>query len=139
LSHPNDTLESDDMGASQSAPSTGSLDAQGQPGYPSINEAFVYQPPRGDADCIRLIRIEPAQQDNDPLACTLVDVTFIEKPRYDALSYRWGDGAAKRHIILNGDGFLVGKNLEDALRYLRSHTQGTLFWIDALCINQGCF
>jgi len=127
------------MGASQSAPSTGSLDAQGQPGYPSINEAFVYQPPRGDADCIRLIRIEPAQQDNDPLACTLVDVTFTEKPRYDALSYRWGDGAAKRHIILNGDGFLVGKNFEDALRYLRSHTQGTLFWIDALCINQGCF
>ena len=99
----------------------------------------MYQAPRGDADCIRLIRFEPAQQDNDPLACTLVDVTFTEKPRYDDLSYRWGDEAAKRPIILNRDGFLVEKNLEDALRYLRSHTQRTLFWIDASCINQGCF
>ncbi|KAH6961779.1 heterokaryon incompatibility protein-domain-containing protein [Ilyonectria sp. MPI-CAGE-AT-0026] len=127
------------MGANQSRPPTESSNTQEQPASIRLafQQTFKYQALRQDLDCIRLIQIEPAQHNGDPLVCSLIQVTFADKPRYDALSYRWGDESTKYPISLNGGGMLVGKNLECALRYLRFHAPGTLFWIDALCINQG--
>ncbi|KAH7144129.1 heterokaryon incompatibility protein-domain-containing protein [Dactylonectria estremocensis] len=84
----------------------------------------------------RLIRIQEAKNDNDPLVCELFEVAFSAKPKFEALSYMWGEGPAECSIVMNSMDFSVRHNLMDALRYLRKHTSGTLYWIDALCINQ---
>jgi hypothetical protein len=99
---------------------------------------FIYQPldPDRDSDSIRLVLIHPYSKDDDLLSCTLIHVKFAEKPRYNALSYMWGDEAVKVDILLEGALFQVGQNLWDALHYLRSSGTLKLFWIDAICINQ---
>ncbi|KAI8716114.1 HET domain-containing protein [Fusarium sp. LHS14.1] len=95
-----------------------------------------YEPLSQHTDCTRLVRIEAAKTDDDPIICSLFQVEFREKPKFDALSYMWGDGPARCHIILNGVTFSVRQNLKDALRYLRTHAADTSYWIDAICINQ---
>ena len=84
-------------------------------------------------------------------------VSLDTKPPYRALSYSWQEDPplkiafAKygsqadinwrpaetwRTIICNGQGFIVGPNLYNALIWLRK-TQGDYsLWIDAICINQ---
>ncbi len=102
------------------------------------SKAFVYQSldPNRDADSIRLVLIQPHTNDDDLLSCNLNHVKFAEKPRYNALSYMWGDEAVKVDILLEGALFQVGQNLWDALDYLRSSGTQMPFWIDAICINQ---
>ncbi|KAJ4176083.1 hypothetical protein NW755_014618 [Fusarium falciforme] len=95
-----------------------------------------YEPLSQHIDCTRLVRIEPATTDDDPIICSLFEVEFREKPKFYALSYMWGDGPAQCNITLNGVTFSVRQNLGDALRYLRTHAADTSYWIDAICINQ---
>ncbi|CAF3451901.1 unnamed protein product [Fusarium graminearum] len=70
-----------------------------------------------DYDCTRLLRIDEAN-DGDPITCTMSEIPFGDKPKFDALSY------------------IVRQNLWDALHYLRKHCPDTSYWIDAVCINQ---
>ncbi|KAK0627422.1 heterokaryon incompatibility protein-domain-containing protein, partial [Immersiella caudata] len=91
---------------------------------------------------LRLIEIQPAVKNNDPIVCTLTEATFGSKPQYEALSYMWKKETADEPILLNGVPFVVGKNLRDALLFLRrDYKRGStktrlLIWIDAICINQ---
>ena len=57
-------------------------------------------------------------------------------PRYDALSYVWGNQAEKRQISCNGQSIDVTLNLYSALVQLRSEHDEHVLWIDQLCINQ---
>lgn len=59
------------------------------------------------------------------------------RPEYEALSYTWGE-MADQVIRLNGhDSFPVTDNLFYALKRLRYTHEVRVFWIDAVCINQG--
>lgn len=117
-----------------------------QPSHPQVPAAKVsrqtshetspYRTLRQDVDSIRLIRIHPARNDADPIACDLTEAVIGDRPCYEALSYTWGDQGATKPITLNGVKFWVGPNLFDALVCLRRRGNGTSFWIDALCINQ---
>ncbi|KAK0643168.1 heterokaryon incompatibility protein-domain-containing protein [Cercophora newfieldiana] len=97
---------------------------------------FVYSPLDTSRDCTRLVAIEPSQNVTSPLRCRLTHVNFSDRPRYQALSYMWGDESIKRPIFVDGKSFYVGKNLFDALHFLRHRKSGRFFWVDALCINQ---
>ncbi|KAK1982365.1 heterokaryon incompatibility, partial [Colletotrichum cereale] len=63
---------------------------------------------------------------------------------YSALSYTCGPAehdkeetcSETRPITLDGKAFRVRPNLCDALLQLRGTFLGSLFWIDAICINQ---
>ncbi|KAG7075390.1 HET domain-containing protein [Colletotrichum scovillei] len=99
-------------------------------------EAFQYQPLDEGIDCTRFLRINPASDDMDLISCDLVHIAFGARPTYDALSYRWGEEAVTQSIALNGRPFSVGKNLHDALFYLRNQGEVGLLWVDAICINQ---
>lgn len=70
-------------------------------------------------------------------------------PEYDALSYHWGptnpDTDPCIHVMVKDENFplktgsfplKVTRNLESALRTLRSEEEFKTFWIDALCIDQ---
>ncbi|OBT75095.1 hypothetical protein VF21_06487 [Pseudogymnoascus sp. 05NY08] len=99
-------------------------------------EAFKYSALQLDKDCTRLVCIEPAGKDDDPISCTLIDAAFGDRPKYQALSYMWGDEADKLKILVNGAEFHVTHNLFDALQFLRRKPERRPVWIDAISINQ---
>lgn len=102
------------------------------------SSSFFYEPLSTESDCTRFIQIEPVQSDDEPVSCRLTQIAFGERPRFDAVSYMWGDSEPDdwRKIILNGVEFHLRRNLWEALRHLRNGHDSTLFWIDAICIDQ---
>lgn len=94
----------------------------------------LYEPLEGP-DPIRLVFIEPGAFD-DPIGCLLVHATIKFELPYLALSYVWGDPTSKVPIRLNEQEFLVTKNLDMAIRRVRQEEKLSLYWIDAICINQ---
>lgn len=100
----------------------------------------IFRPLDTKVDCTRFVQIEPAEDDHAPIVCKLVQVAFGNRPRFEALSYMWGDIDHKSTVItLNGTPYSIGKNLWDALRYLRRLNRqepSKFFWMDALSINQ---
>ncbi|KAK4158727.1 HET-domain-containing protein [Cladorrhinum sp. PSN259] len=65
------------------------------------------------------------------------------EPRYEALSYTWGDAGVSEFAAIEGaaDGggvrrLGIRQNLASALRHLRQPTDPRVLWIDAICINQ---
>ena len=105
-------------------------------GERSIVPKHSYQPLEQNVDCTRFVKIEPAENDEDPIVCTLVHKGFGERPKFEALSYMWGDESIEESIILDGVEFAVRKNLRDALGHLRNRAPDMFFWIDAISINQ---
>jgi len=96
---------------------------------------FVYSPLDPSKDCIRLLSVE-ASRNVTALQCRLTHVNFSDRPRYQALSYMWGDESEKKLILVDGKKFYVTRNLYDAIHFLRRCKPHCLFWIDAICINQ---
>jgi hypothetical protein len=66
----------------------------------------------------------------------------VPQPKFEALSYEWGDPDKPRHeIIVDGQPFEVRENLFYALKCLRpvplrDNHNPRILWIDAICINQ---
>ncbi|KAM5371733.1 hypothetical protein ACJZ2D_007798 [Fusarium nematophilum] len=85
---------------------------------------------------MRLLRLLPAPNADDPIECRLDVVAFAEPPRYEALSYCWGGNDRSGEIKCNGEPFPVTENLLLALRSLRREDAARTLWIDAVCINQ---
>jgi hypothetical protein len=63
-------------------------------------------------------------------------LTSRNQVKYSALSYVWGSTDEEQAITLDGQNFLIRKNLWSALLYLRSTSEPNYMWIDAICINQ---
>lgn len=105
-----------------------------------IDNSLPYRGAELDKNSMRLVKIQPAADESDPLVCTLTEVTFGSRPKFEALSYMWGTEKIDEPITLNGALFEVKRNLLDALRFLRGQVAvgkaRQPFWIDAICINQ---
>ncbi len=110
-----------------------------------ISNIFSYSPLTGPAG-IRLLLLCPGQSD-DPIHCYtfLVDLDLDSRPdinngsplpEYFALSYVWGEQHNPVRIYLNGEAFLVTRNLYSFLRRLREITGPLVLWVDAICIDQ---
>ena len=87
-----------------------------------------------DQQEIRLLKLLPGG-DSDALECNLFTADLSIPPRYQALSYTWGDASEREVIQLNHHDFSVTKNLNTALRRLRFTGKCRILWVDALCIN----
>jgi len=96
---------------------------------------------------IRLIIIQPAQDPNGIVECSLGTIPLFdpETPAYVALSYVWGDASVTEEIRVNSAPLAVTTNLAALLRLLRTKYRGEIrlfadtppmFWVDAICINQ---
>lgn len=74
---------------------------------------------------------------DDPL-CGAFDVVSLDKnPRYEALSYVWGNECALSAFVLGNVDVEITQNLDCALRHLRHRYEERILWVDAICINQG--
>ncbi|GAP92954.1 putative heterokaryon incompatibility protein [Rosellinia necatrix] len=120
-------------------------------GVESGNVGVYARPLDSDRFEIRLLNIQPGAFD-DPVKCNFhyTHLTGDDSPHspFDGLSYCWGSSSDAAYILLdpeydsgfgrswNGHEFPVGRNVETALRRLRSDTKPLSIWVDAICINQ---
>ncbi|KZZ92899.1 HET domain protein [Moelleriella libera RCEF 2490] len=107
----------------------------GAPGQ-CTSEPYASKPLHPTTDSIRTVTIDPCLSPDGLLSCRLQTTTFAGQPRYETLSYRWGDETLKEKIIVDGVLFHVTFNLFEALHYFRRHPRGVPIWIDAISINQ---
>lgn len=86
---------------------------------------------------IRLIRLKPAAAIREVAYCDIVTVPLEHAPRYEAISYAWGNTSDLWPVgVGSGQHILVSKSLESALRYLRHPDKERILWADAMCIDQ---
>ena len=77
------------------------------------------------------------------IRCALSDKQKVETDfPWSALSYTWGDATDPSRVTVvsgnDGDSYIpVTRNLEDALRHVRSAWVDVVLWVDAICIDQG--
>jgi hypothetical protein len=71
----------------------------------------------------------------------MLTICEADQPAYEALSYVWGpkENTLSVKVDSKAQSSLVSitRNLDVALRHLRSKVMSRLIWIDALCINHG--
>ena len=96
----------------------------------------LYRPLDSSGGEIRLLDIQPATKHTLPIVCKLRHAYLPKKPKYECLSYVWGNEEGGTHIKVDGNFFPVFENCEAVLRRLRNLATSRTFWIDAICINQ---
>ncbi|KFA76587.1 hypothetical protein S40288_09308 [Stachybotrys chartarum IBT 40288] len=94
-----------------------------------------------EADSIRLLHLEAANNREAPLRGQLVHTTLSEIDRdliesFTALSYVWGDPAATDTVLVDGQVVGITTTLAMALRDMRDSSRMFRVWADALCIDQ---
>lgn len=85
---------------------------------------------------IRVLDLAPGAWD-EPVNCSLRTVHLDDdNPRYEAISYAWGDYNDRKPVICNGYAITTTRSLFEALRRFRYVDTKRTLWADALCINQ---
>jgi hypothetical protein len=106
---------------------------------PSIQELTdsPYRPLNSQAEEIRVATLASGNYD-DPFVIHLSILSLSQSahPKYEALSYVWGQGTSPHKAMIDGKAMTIGENLDCALRHLRYQDEARVLWIDALCINQ---
>lgn len=104
----------------------------------SASQTYQYQPLQ-HPDSIRRIKLLPGSGDA-PLLCTLSEVRLLDSPTptYKAISYTWGKPIFSHQIreVESGQDIRITKSLFEALKAIRSKSEHSLLWADAICINQ---
>jgi hypothetical protein len=95
----------------------------------------MYSPLDTSRKEIRLLYIHPAAWDDD-IECHLETVSLNDHPKFQAISYVWGDTANKLPITVNGKSLAVTHNVVTGLQRLRAADEVLALWLDAVCINQ---
>lgn len=100
---------------------------------------YAYEPIPTSRRMIRIATLHPDRDTKTALHLSIGPAALDETPQYSSLSYVWGSGEKTHSIILNGNRFLVNKNLYTALWHIHGKLcakEPLRIWIDALCINQ---
>lgn len=104
-------------------------------GYKTPNATSIYQPLTPGTG-IRVLEVLRGKE-NVPIQCILHTRESPEEGQpYEALSYHWGEPVLDRVILVSGQPTHITRNLYNALSRLRSSTESTWLWVDAICINQ---
>ena len=98
--------------------------------------AFGYHELDHESRAFRLMRLLPSVDFDAEICCELFESSLDNCPRYEALSYVWGDANITVPIQLHDTTRSVTTNLGLALRYLRLAEEERIVWVDALGINQ---
>ncbi|OCL04967.1 HET-domain-containing protein [Glonium stellatum] len=105
----------------------------GLPQYPG-------QPLQG-TDAFRLVTILPGKEESS-ICCRLFNVRLQDAPKYEAVSYTWGDQSDRSTIVFDEPSIeqagrlSVTTNSVLALRRFRHIDKPRTIWIDQICVNQ---
>lgn len=85
----------------------------------------------------RLLRFT-SDTTSDEVECELAIFLLSETPKYNALSYCWGNTTRSRSILCNGRRMMITPILKEALNQLIILDRGGIkwIWIDQICIDQ---
>lgn len=89
-----------------------------------------------DLGQLRLLLLRPAMALTQPIRCELIIDSLENKPKYQFLSYLWGDASLRATIILSDLNYTVTRSLYEALLHLRQKSTPRALWVDQVCINQ---
>lgn len=95
----------------------------------------MYSPLNVSRKEIRLLHIHPAAW-NDGIECYMEIVSLKDYPKFQAISYVWGDTTNKLSITVNGQELAVTQNVVTGLQRLRATGETLALWLDAVCVNQ---
>lgn len=97
-----------------------------------------YQPLDQGVEEFRVIDVEPAERRTATVRCHLrhVKMSSDPKPRYETISYVWGDPGKRAFVKLDGQTIDVPVSSAAAIRRMRLAKHSRALWIDAICINQ---
>lgn len=84
---------------------------------------------------IRLLVLLPGT-DEDAVYFRLEHACLKDRPKFETISYAWGDPNIRNTIECKGRTIQVTTNLHSALRHLRYENEERVIWADAVCINQ---
>ena len=102
----------------------------------SYGDCSLYQySPLPSEECIRILELYPGHA-NDNIDCTLRQTELENAPKYEAISYAWGDPANKVNVLCDGKIIMITQNLKDALLRLKLKDRSRIVWADAICIDQ---
>lgn len=106
----------------------GKFRGQAHPAYRALNR---------ERKEIRLLLVKPGAGD-EPVSATFkhVFLSHNHKPRYETISYTWGDPTQRSTINLHGKSMSVSKSSERVVRRMRHPKWVRVLWIDAICVNQ---
>ena len=101
---------------------------------------YQYQPLDDEAEYIRLLYLLPAETSTD-IRVDIVHMRLTKEnvPKYEALSYAWGESDTPEAIYVGQKGdvtMAVTRSLYQALPYLRHRDQRRVLWVDAICVDQ---
>ncbi|KAK4102215.1 HET-domain-containing protein [Parathielavia hyrcaniae] len=85
---------------------------------------------------IRVLDLHPNARPEEVIQCSLVTVSLQDNPRFEALSYAWGDPTVVEAIAVDHQRIQVPASAWGALNALRYADRTRRLWIDAICINQ---
>ncbi|KAI1029480.1 hypothetical protein LB504_010763 [Fusarium proliferatum] len=97
-------------------------------------------PPLPSSSHIRLVHLRPGT--DAAVCCELITVSINDAPKYEALSYTWGDASSAERIDMTTQDsatpqqFSITSNCFSALKRLRYKDKTRILWIDALAIDQ---
>jgi hypothetical protein len=101
----------------------------------AVNKSLQYNRLTRDRT-IRVLDLAPGTWD-EPVNCSLRTVHLDDDdPRYEAISYAWGDPDDRKPVICNGCATTTTRSLVEALQRFRHARTTRTLWADALCINQ---
>lgn len=100
----------------------------------SADTFFRHRPLDLNKTEIRLFQLVPSESSGS-LAGTVSIFDFENCPKYDAVSYTWGEPFPARHILIEGQKFPLRENIWHFLNRLEKYPQAWL-WIDQICIDQ---
>lgn len=103
----------------------------------NTSTAFVYGALHAEHDEIRVLRLLPSQEKDAPLKGQLETCRLDNPPKFQSLSYVWGQTSTADDPLLIGDKTLqITSNLDGALRGVRQQDEEIRLWCDRICINQ---
>lgn len=105
-----------------------------------MDTTYCYDTLAGTARKFRLATVDPGTTSNIHLDISVHDLSAGKEKAYEALSYTWGDAKDKVKVLVGDEQRSLGvtQNLREALSALAAEsTEQRVFWIDAICINQG--
>jgi hypothetical protein len=99
-------------------------------------QTYVYVPLQ-HSDSIRLLELLPGVK-GSPLSCNITEVQRANNPKYEALSYAWGELNFSHTLedITTSTHLSITVNLYNAFQAIRYEHTSRILWVDAICINQ---
>ncbi|KAK7957259.1 HET-domain-containing protein [Apiospora aurea] len=107
------------------------------------NKRLHSQSLKSTQDRIRVLLLQPAENHDDPLFCSLHHLSLGQNEEFEPLSYCWGDAGKMESVTIDAEPvggsslrIPVAQSIVEALRQLRLPDKPRRLWIDQLCINQ---